>query len=895
MELPPFYFSDMPVPPSKSVQQCHFYDTNKRANIPPIRDAYLESVLDPGSMTFKYALTAAHRGRVLRPLSTCLPFGSPNRVANLQDLCSGTMPFAVQAQQWLRDGARRKPVGRPRTGKRAKINSTGRQPDDADDADEFDEPAADRTCSEAANNRQAFDDLDSDQEVEDYTDVDPLVPFARLPAMPDYRCFKPYNRDKDRIEGQAKRATIHTGFTRLPALNSPINWWYSGGAVSYLPTAPQNGFLLHAVSGALSRVAAIPISLTDERSFQRIVRTEREPMVPVQAKTSIYQIESQLVEGDSEAFVYARLPDEVMAMRLDTSAENAQLTVKEYVTRTANYDYLTHLAASPYIPGEFLTVSYLGDVKFQAVGARDSILEFNIADMELKRAARYGWTGCYFGAHPRNLCVATPCAVEVFDGRMGATNSNAQLRLLFKGKTPETIANDITAACLFTGRDSYNVIATTREILVVDSRYTTAPVLRYPSQATTAPAYLRTLTDAATATDFILTGSQMSQQVQCFELDLAGVLVEGSGGSSAASAPRIATLPLLTATPRQLIAQAHQSDIWVEFSVRSRLTKPIIGMEAVMQPNGNGFTSVVISALGDLFLQPFETVDSATYDSDGVAAYSSVEFGGKLRKQERRHLRNWLAAADDEVMDRTRKDFAQPFRPTVECRVGEESMAMAEKCSAGEARKPNKLCRICCPNRAPDEDDQFVDDDAVCPRCHSRVKTDMVRRSTGDNNRFLWVEENEKAAPIPLDRTLLRGDRLREMALTNRVLWKVLTQCYHEDIPTSQLKPESREVLPPVENSQRTQVSSTERQQEIIRTILQRGSIDRVSPDFPRTNRVGELPETNGFLLRDPIMVSTQNDSQEATVPPVHEQPSVMAEKSAAKKPPKKPKRMSGF
>ena len=70
------------------------------------------------------------------------------------------------------------------------------------------------------------------------------------------------------------------------------------------------------------------------------------------------------------------------------------------------------------------------------------------------------------------------------------------------------------------GRTSYHVVASTKEILLLDERFPKQAVLRYPCQATTSPLYLRALSDVIGSNGMILAGSQMSQQVFCLETAL---------------------------------------------------------------------------------------------------------------------------------------------------------------------------------------------------------------------------------------------------------------------------------------------------------------------------------------------------------------------------------------
>ena len=128
-------------------------------------------------------------------------------------------------------------------------------------------------------------DYDSD---EDNVTVDPLLPFVHLPSIMEPKRFVPYARDADKVEMQTKRATAHCGFRRLPPLNSRLNWWYSGGCLSYMPQSPTDGVFFYP-EGSFSRLKAVPIDITDKRSFKRIKAREG-VMSSIQLKNPVYQV-----------------------------------------------------------------------------------------------------------------------------------------------------------------------------------------------------------------------------------------------------------------------------------------------------------------------------------------------------------------------------------------------------------------------------------------------------------------------------------------------------------------------------------------------------------------------------------------------------------------------------
>jgi hypothetical protein len=109
--------------------------------------------------------------------------------------------------------------------------------------------------------------------------------------------------------------------------------------------------------------------------------------------------------------------------------------------------------------------------------------------------------------------------------------------------------------------------------------------------------------------------------------------------------------------------------------------------------------------------------------------------------------------------------------------------------------------------------------DETCPRCKAPLGTSRVSRSTGEN-RFCFVEENNSISPIQLPKCLQREDRLREMGLTNRIVWKILTKCYGEDIPSTSLQPETQDMPPSVEK-RKVGKSVAVRQEEMMQALLQ--------------------------------------------------------------------------
>ena len=78
----------------------------------------------------------------------------------------------------------------------------------------------------------------------------------------------------------------------------------------------------------------------------------------------------------------------------------------------------------------------------------------------------------------------------------------------------------------------------------------------------------------------------------------------------------------------------------------------------------------------------------------------------------------------------------------------------------------------------------------ICPRCHLSPTDDRPVVVTGPN-RFCYYRKNTSQAPVSLPEEFRRDVKLREMAQYNRLLHRLMTECYYYDIPTNQLQPPS--------------------------------------------------------------------------------------------------------
>ncbi|GAV06040.1 hypothetical protein RvY_16079 [Ramazzottius varieornatus] len=912
MDLPPFVFGDWPVPPAPRERIAHMYDPNKKQIFPAIKDGYYESILEPGPFIPKYGLGAASDDCVLRSISTCIPFGTANRVANLQDLCSQTLPFAIQAQQWLRDYLGKGPVGRPRGSKNKKAtpekkrkaaNNDGSESEESgnDNEDENDVDGKNRsevpsTSTKPPPGRRkstARKTNDPDEGEDNNITVDPLLPFVPLPSIMEPRKFVPYARDVEKVDIQTKRATARSGFRRLPLLNSRLNWWYSGGCLSYMPQSPDDGIFFYP-EGCFSQLKAIPVDVTDKRSFRRIKLGERE-IPSMQLKTPIYQVCTHSFDGVFRALIYNRLPDECVVISLDQRSAEAQMK-KRTAFPSPQRDYWTHIAPSLQVPGEVLLASMEGRIEMWSVEYGRKFNSFSVGEMPFKDAAPYKWTGCYFGSHPRTASVATPLAVEFFDARLRVDTSKSSLTLLSKGAYEAGhVINDIVAAGPFSGRTSYHVVISTKEILLLDERFPGHAVLRYPSQATTSPFYLRAVADVIGSNGMILAGSQMSQQVFCLETSL------GTSGLREPTVARMPSLPFLAATPRQLGPQIIQAGIELPFTVSDRLEKPLIGMDAVVQSGGSGMTIASLTALGDLFLQSFELVDKEGYIVDGNHCYSSVHSEVQLGKKERKHVEQWIADTVTQVADPTMHDFVGPFTPASGDKITEE-MAVTFKDCVTEARhrKPHPDCPRCHEVKGYTlSRDQNLPADQRCEVCRMLVKDERTIRHTGPN-KFCYIEENNTTEPVKLPAGLQREDRLREMGLSNRIIHRILTKCYGEDLPTAGLQPEEGELPPPIERRSK----KSARQEELFQTLLQEAAQfegsdvveDEADGDTVILMQPPSQPEPASSRWRGGNDVDEFDDGPLTQMQPLatstqQEQPAG----SSAKKSAKKPKRLMGF
>ena len=194
---------------------------------------------------------------------------------------------------------------------------------------------------------------------------------------------------------------------------------------------------------------------------------------------------------------------------------------------------------------------------------------------------------------------------------------------------------------------------------------------------------------------------------------------------------------------------------------------------------------------------------------------------------------------------------------------------------------------------------QHIPGDVYCDCCRMLLKENRTVRQTGPN-KFCYVEENNSTAPVKLPASLQREDRLREMGLANRIIHRILTKCYGEDLPSSGLQPEEGELPPPIEKRMRKSAAAG-RQAELFQTLLQdaadldvgnlvQGNEDGDTVILVQTQTQAEPSSSRQRGLEDedpfdegqmqPLATSTQQEGPSG----------VSAKKSA-----KKPKRLMGF
>lgn len=178
------------------------------------------------------------------------------------------------------------------------------------------------------------------------------------------------------------------------------------------------------------------------------------------------------------------------------------------------------------------------------------------------------------------------------------------------------------------------------------------------------------------------------------------------------------------------------------------------------------------------------------------------------------------------------------------------------------------------------------------------------------NKRFVFVEEVNDNEPIVLPENLQRAEeRLREMALYNRIIHRILTKCYGETIDSSLLEPQSSQMPPPVEKKSRKKSKNVD-QEELTRMFLENPEGTLLANDV-LTNEQEEEDHTADFQEEvlhgitfdhgeyadvmhdvgdrfDPLATSTQQDPQDPTA-------DTMDVTTESRRKSKKPKRMSGF
>ncbi|XP_055338437.1 uncharacterized protein LOC129588296 [Paramacrobiotus metropolitanus] len=802
--LPKFPLFDKPVPPLRGVRSG-LYLPNKPYLLPAIKHAYRYPLAE-NIWHEQYCISATNaNGNILHPLSTVLPLGAPSLLANLQDYCTEIVPFAVQTQQWVRDMQDRRPRGRPRKGK-AKKNK-GKAADEEDE--EMDHgPGEDSvgTSKTSLNVQKTAEDFAN--ELNDIPERDTFLLDTPLPSMPLYRWYKPYRTEMERVKDEGRRAAVKTGLPRVGHINSPVNWYFSGGALSYLSFTPERGFVI-SPKGTLTGVQCLPVTISDSRTGSRVV--EAGAAQETVTEDVVYQIVSQQSPDFDYGLIGIRHATNCSILQ-QQNIDTAELTYKTVLQRPDDFTAFSHIASSPYVVGEFLTGTQNGYVTLWDVEMPTHIFEMNISEMAFRRAARHQWIGCYFGSGGREFGVMTNAAVELFDRRL-TTGRAAMTVLMTRGLYTTGVENDIVAAQTLRGDHSfYHVVASTRELLVVDQRYPKLPVLRCPSPAPTPTMYLSHLAKATTVSDAVVTGAQMAQTCVCYELTVPEHLPVS-----------IASLPFCTATPRQLVEHLPLSNVYCDFTTQERLRKPIIGMTPIGHLDADGFTVATVSACGDLFVQSFEVVSATDYNTNqfGTKAFSSVHFDWQLDDVDCERWVGWLRQARGRVSDPTTKSYLRVFQPGEEAKISERLGELREMCATAHKRKPHPECLRCVPRESVDHIEK---PDEICPRCQMALGTVKRQVHTANLNRFVFVTEDYAPGrkPAELPDALKRKERFREMALTNRIAHRIAVHCYHETISDAGLLPKAEnKMILPVLKKGRGRKSKAE-EDELRKTLLER-------------------------------------------------------------------------
>lgn len=92
----------------------------------------------------------------------------------------------------------------------------------------------------------------------------------------------------------------------------------------------------------------------------------------------------------------------------------------------------------------------------------------------------------------------------------------------------------------------------------------------------------------------------------------------------------------------------------------------------------------------------------------------------------------------------------------------------------------------------------------------------------GDGSkRFVFVEEVNDDEPIVLPENFqIAEERLREMALHNRIIHRILTKCYGENIDSSLLEPQANQMTPSMQQKSREESKNVD-QVELTKMFLE--------------------------------------------------------------------------
>ncbi|XP_055334349.1 uncharacterized protein LOC129585623 [Paramacrobiotus metropolitanus] len=474
-----------------------------------------------------------------------------------------------------------------------------------------------------------------------------------FPSVPSYKDFLVPRKRIGDVHKLSQRARVRCGIVKPASLiNSTVNWCFSGGTLTYLPTSDNSGIIVGAVG--FRRAVRIPIQITSERIELRIATADQ--TLKTTPGSLIYQITSQEYSG-AGALIGVRCGDSCFLIP-DTTFTNSESKIELRIKRARGV--FSHMRLSPYQRGEVLTSAQDGSVCLWNVNSPVDVPICEITRSTPGSAVisplRHGWHGCYFGSGGRQAVVLTHRCVQLWDIR---ARGYASIGVLARSDcygdplTATHLENDIVAGRTFPdSRSFYHLIASTREICIVDQRHMKRAVLRHPSPVPSHTLFLDLIVQATASSDVVLTASQMGQACAGYELT----------PSQRVTGPlALASLPFCITPPRNAVGLLSAAcDEAKTAAAAMRLKRPLTGMTGIPHGNGDGFSVVMQTALGDIFVQSYR---NSTLDkqADSVAD-ASVTYGSKAWPEQRqpsaaarRKIHSWQQNPDI-IVRKTAKD-----------------------------------------------------------------------------------------------------------------------------------------------------------------------------------------------------------------------------------------------